>query len=292
MEVRKLAPGAENLGVCYILLLYLPVKEWGVFTLLLVCFLTVLCIVLLLCSNWFDCIFWRVRYWCDLIVPKLRQDIYFICDKKLKKWAPKLVYFFHWFNLLLFPYCEVPFIYGCFILSTYTMSHGDHNIVDLLLYTLPTEITKSMFLYTWHCFKLKLVGPCAKVKVQRNETYLLRNATSRELSFSCLVRAVELNSGSPNTSQASGLKRNIFRGFFTVPRHVTTARGLLYIAALKDLNSQPFTDEITCTQYFLLSLLLRRVLSCSWFDPSCVDTVVLCVSKCANQRTVFAVNVN
>ena len=87
-------------------------------------------IVLLLCSNWFDCIFWRVRYWCELIVPKLRQDIYFICDKKLKKWAPKLVYFFHWFNLLLFPYCEVPFIYGCFILSTYTMSQGDHNIVN------------------------------------------------------------------------------------------------------------------------------------------------------------------
>ena len=149
-----------------------------------------------------------------------------------------------------------------------------------------------MFVYTWHCFKLKLVGPCAKVKVQRNETYFLRNATSRKQSFSCLVRAVELNSGSPNTSQASGLKRNIFCGFFTVPRHVTTARGLLYIAALKDLNSQSFTDEITCTQYFLLSLSLHRVLSCSWFDPSCLDTVVLWVSKCANQRTVFAVNVN
>lgn len=145
-----------------------------------------------------------------------------------------------------------------------------------------------MFVYTWHCFKLKLVGPCAKVKVQRNETYFLRNATSRKQSFSCLVKVVELNySRSPNTSQASGLKRNIFCGFFTVPRHVTTARGLLYIAALKDLNSQPFTDEITCTQYFLLSLLLHRVLSWSWFDPSCLDTVVLWVKQMRKSADSF-----
>lgn len=181
-------------------------------------FLTVLCIVLL-CSNWFDCIFWRVRYWCELIIPKLRQDIYFICDKKLKKWDPKLVYFFYWFNLLLFPYCEVPFIYGCFILSTYTMSQGDHNIVNhcwpFAVHFANRNNQKYVCLYyTWHCFKLKLVGPCAKVKVQRNETYFFRNATSRKQSFSCFVRAVELNSGSPNTSQASGLKRNIFCGFF------------------------------------------------------------------------------
>lgn len=184
-----------------------------------------------------------------------------------------------------------------FHISTYTMSQGDHNIVNhcwpFAVHFANRNNQKYVCLYyTWHCFKLKLVGPCAKVKVQRNETYFLRNATSRKQSFSCSVRAVELNSGSPNTSQASGLKRNIFCGFFTVPRHVTTRRSLLYIAALKDLNSQPFTDEITCTQYFLLSLLLHRVLSWSWFDPSCLDTVVLWVSKCANQRTVFAINVN
>lgn len=125
--------------------------------------------------------------------------------------------------LSLVQFVVVPLLWSplhLWLFHLYTMSQGDHNIVNhcwpFAVHFANRNNQKYVCLYyTWHCFKLKLVGPCAKVKVQRNETYFLRNATSRKQSFSCLVRAVDwVEFGITEYKSSQWLKEEYFLWIF------------------------------------------------------------------------------